>query len=504
MRDLRDFSKFRRLLPILAMVLASGLVPSVGQAQTKPVRSTDLLLEQPKTAYKSRRQALIDRIAQEEKPAKAKVEAAGKAEATEKGETVAKSPEVLVVVVGETDEPEDARFRQNNWFAYLTGVDVPHASMILRVGAKEETLFLPSRNAMMERWTGPKIGPGPEGVEATGFAKVEPSANFNSTLFRLLDEKGKGETGGSAGTVYLISSGSRGGDASETAKLTEVIRKRVPSAKIKGLSGPLGSLRMVKDEGEVRLLRKAIAITGEAQAGVVRAIAPGVPEYKLEGIILGEFIGGGGMRAGFPSIVGSGLNSTVLHYNANRKTLEPGDLVVVDIGAEYFYYTADITRTYPASGKFTPRQREIYQLVLDAQEHGEKTFEPGKTSLMSMHQSVVEFLHKSPLRAKDEKGKEQSMDRFFIHGLGHSLGMDVHDVMGQGRGSLPTGAVFTIEPGIYIPAEGFGVRIEDDYLVTKEGLDKLSKDIPVKPDDIEALIAKGRASAKAKASPKVE
>jgi Xaa-Pro aminopeptidase len=200
------------------------------------------------------------------------------------------------------------------------------------------------------------------------------------------------------------------------------------------------------------------------------------------------------MRAGFPSIVGSGLNSTVLHYNANRRTMQDGELVVIDIGAEYFYYTADITRTYPVNGKFTPRQRAIYQLVLDAQTAAAHEFKVGVTTLGGQNRIARDVIRKSPLRAKDEAGVEHTLDHFFVHGLGHYLGMDVHDV-GNGGKPMQPGEVFTIEPGIYIPTEGFGVRIEDDYLVTKDGLEKLSKDIPSDPDEIERLIAQSRTKA---------
>ncbi len=247
----------------------------------------------------------------------------------------------------------------------------------------------------------------------------------------------------------------------------------------------------MKSPPEIALLRKAIAITGDAQAAAIRTIGPGVPEYKVEGAILGAFISGGGMRAGFPSIVGSGLNSTVLHYNANRRTMESGDMVVVDIGAEYTYYTADITRTYPVSGKFTPRQREVYQLVLDCQSACAAEFKVGKSTLQSQNVFAKAYMAKSPLRAKDEGGVERTMDHFFFHGLGHYLGMDVHDVGDTGKPSQP-GEVFTIEPGIYIPSEGFGVRIEDDYLATKDGLEKLSKDIPCEADEVERRMAEAR------------
>jgi Xaa-Pro aminopeptidase len=190
--------------------------------------------------------------------------------------------------------------------------------------------------------------------------------------------------------------------------------------------------------------------------------------------------------------VGSGPNSTIPHYFANNRQLEDGELVVVDIGAEYQYYTADITRTYPVSGKFTPRQREIYQLVLDAQTEAAKQVKTGTTLLMPLTGFVREYFRKSPLRAKGEDGKEYTMDHFFIHGLGHYLGMDVHDV-GNYAKPLQVGEVFTIEPGIYIKSENLGIRIEDDYLLTG-GLEKLSKDIPSDPDEIERRIAEAKST----------
>ena len=250
-------------------------------------------------------------------------------------------------------------------------------------------------------------------------------------------------------------------------------------------------MRKVKSEAEAAMLRRAISVTADAQREVIRLIGPGIPEYRLEGAILGAFVAGGGSRAGFPSIVGSGPNSTVLHYNKNDRTLQDGDLVVVDIGGEYKGYTADITRTYPANGRFTPRQREVYQLVLDAQSAAVADFKPGVSTIAALNRKVREFFQKSPLRAKDEKGETFSMDHFFIHGLGHHLGLDVHDV-GDVTRPLGPGEVFTIEPGLYIPGESLGVRIEDDYRVTQDGLEKLSKDIPVDPDEIERLIAQAK------------
>ncbi|MDX2036974.1 MAG: Xaa-Pro aminopeptidase [Isosphaeraceae bacterium] len=494
------------LLPAARSILAFALVSaSLGlglesrvRAQTIPsttpaagsasaVSTAKTLLEQPASIYRERRAELMERIA-----------AAEKLDPSNKDAT---APEVLVVLVGELDEPEDARFRQNNWFAYLTGVDSPRASLVLRVPQREETLYLPARNKMMERWTGPKLGPGPEGVEATGCARVEPASRFNADLKKFVgggkvDEAKKDEPATASAIVYVISPYVRDDASGPTARLTKTIRDLAPSAKIKGLSGILGEMRKRKSAPEIALLRRAIDITGDAQAAVMRGLAPGVKEYELEGALMGAFISGGAQRAGFPSIVGSGPNSTVLHHNSNRRTAEAGELVVVDIGAEYFYYTADITRTFPISGTFTPRQREIYQLVLDAQRHAESVFEVGETTPAELHQEVVDFLRKSPLRAKNAAGVEQTMDRFFIHGLGHYLGMDVHDVGNAGKPYMP-GEVFTIEPGIYITTENLGVRIEDDYLVTEKGLEKLSKAIPVEIDAIEKAIAEARSGGRA-------
>ncbi len=172
--------------------------------------------------------------------------------------------------------------------------------------------------------------------------------------------------------------------------------------------------------------------------------------------------------------------------------MESGDLVVVDIGAEIQNYTADITRTFPVSGTFSDRQRELYQAVLDAQEAVAKAIKPGETRLSELTEIASRSLRQSPLRAKDEDGKEHTLDHFFIHGVSHYLGMDVHDV-GSGRQPLKPGEVFTIEPGVYIPAENVGIRIEDDYLVTEEGVEKLSRGIVSGAEDVERVIAGGRA-----------
>jgi Xaa-Pro aminopeptidase len=293
--------------------------------------------------------------------------------------------------------------------------------------------------------------------------------------------------------VYTFSKEGRIASPGGDAQFLKFLKEGAPTTEIKDITPLLAELRKAKTTAEIALLQKAIDITGVAQDDVVKSIRPGLFEYELEAKIQAAFIAGGAQRSGFASIVGSGPNSTIPHYFANRRKLEDGDLVVVDIGAEYNYYTADITRTYPANGKFTPRQRAIYQLVLDAQSAAAARVKVGETKLRDMTAWAREFLKQSPLRAKDRDGTEHTMEHFFIHGLGHYLGMDVHDV-GDGSKPFQPGEVFTIEPGIYIPSEDLGVRIEDDYLTTERGLEKLSKNIPSDPDEIERLIAQAKSS----------
>jgi Xaa-Pro aminopeptidase len=269
----------------------------------------------------------------------------------------------------------------------------------------------------------------------------------------------------------------------------ERARKEIPGVEVVSVAGLVAEMRKAKSASELALLQKAIDITGEAQRDIAAKLKPGMWEYDVQSILEAAFTRNGAERPGFPSIVGSGIYSTILHYSEDHKKIDPGDLVVCDIGAEYSLFTADITRTYPADGKFTTRQREVYQLVLDAQTAAFEGYKPGMR-MHDLHQIAMDFLQKSPLRARDTDGKEYSMDHFFIHGLSHYLGMDVHDVGNSGL-PLQPGEVFTIEPGVYIQPEKLGVRIEDDYVVTSDHkLKKLSAAIPSQASEIEKLMAK--------------
>lgn len=398
----------------------------------------------------------------------------------------------IVVLVGarEEDLGEVGRFRQKNDFMYLTGVEVPAAYLMLIPAGltekkkAEEILFIPPRNTFQEKWTGPKTGPGAEAEQKFGIEQALSSQQFSTRLREMLTSA----NGQKVTKLYtLVPTG-------PTAKLTreyefiEMVKQTAPSIEITDASPLIHELRKVKSEAEVAMLQKAIDITIEGHKGAAATIKPGAFEYEVQGALEYAFTRGGAERLGFPSIVGSGVNSTILHYNENRKKIEAGDLIVIDIGAEYGYYTADITRTYPASGKFTERQRQVYQLVLDAQRAAEKAFKPGQTSISDLQRAAAAVMRASPLR--DRAGN--TLERYFIHGLGHWLGMDVHDV--GSYGVIPVGSVFTIEPGIYIPEENLGVRIEDDYLVTEKGLVKMTAALPCEADAVERMMTKSQAA----------
>lgn len=438
----------------------------VAPAVVKPGNDSESprLANQPLSEYKTRRQNLIEKI---------------------------KDGIVILVGAREEDLGEVGRFRQKNDFMYLTGVETPAAYVMLvpagLVAGKpaQETVFIPPRNLYKEQWAGPQLGPGKEAEQRFGLQEVASAATFKERLTAMFSTPPfKVETGKTPAKLYTIMPGDADALNVREREFVQMVRQIAPHIQLADVSATIGELRKIKTSAELALLQKAIDITGEAQQDVARTIQPGVYEYQAQAALEFAFMRNGAERPGFPSIVGSGIYSTVLHYNENRKKMEAGDLVVVDIGAEYSYYTADITRTYPANGKFTARQREIYQLVLDAQRAAEKAFKPGQSTIALLNGVASDVMKASPLR--DKQGN--TLDKYFIHGLGHWLGMDVHDV--GHYGNLPVGSVFTIEPGIYIPEEKLGVRIEDDYLVTEKGLVKLSAKIPSEPDQIERQMKK--------------
>jgi Xaa-Pro aminopeptidase len=464
---------------LLLMLLCLSLLASLPLGAMRAAGAVDFwdepgvrLLNQPLSEYQARRQKLMSQI-----------------------------KDGVVVILGNVEEDSgiEARYRQNNWMAYLTGVRTPGSAVMLvpqglpsENGARE-FVFIPPRDLRAERWTGVQQAPGDETAKAFG---VERVLSYRDDLWTKLKEAAalpafKNSQGQSVMKLYTLAPSQPVNGYVREYQFVERARKELPGVEIvsggSSILERIGEMRKIKSPVEIALLQKAIDITGEAQRDIVRQLKPGLYEYEVQALLEAAFMRNGAERPGFPSIVGSGLYSTILHYSENHKKIDDGDLVVCDIGAEYSLYTADITRTYPANGKFTQRQRAIYNLVLDTQTAAAAYWKPGMTH-DDLQQFAQQYLRKSPLRARDMDGKEYTMDHFYIHGLGHWLGMEVHDV---GDYALPIapGSVFTIEPGVYIQTEKLGVRIEDDYVILPDNtIHKLSAKIPSAPDEIERLM----------------
>ena len=380
-------------------------------------------------------------------------------------------------------------FRQSPDFFYLTGVELPNAVLVLRPKDGGDILFLPPRNENVERWTGPKWGPGEDAAESLGFAEVlstEPSEvvldarrrpvpGFDGRLQSWLSAPG-------AVLWTVLPAAPAGGVLPPSHRFVAGLRDRLPSFEVRDLSEHLATMRMVKDGGEIELMRQAVAATVAGHRSAARAIRPGVAEGAVDGVVYAAFRGAGAEGLAFPSIVGSGFNATTLHYDQNADVCTDGELVVVDIGARYGYYCGDLTRTYPASGRFNQRQRDIYDLVLAAHDRAAAAIRPGVT-IFELRKIAYEAIEESDLRDADG-GR---LGQYFIHGLGHFLGLEAHDPGGD-EVALEPGMVITNEPGIYIPGESLGVRIEDNHLVTDEGQETLSAALPTAADEIEAMM----------------
>jgi len=383
-------------------------------------------------------------------------------------------------------------FRQSDNFYYLTGWAEPGAAVLV-ASAREakgdqparpatEILFLPQRDMVSERWTGPKLGPdSPEASSTTGFDHVLALSKLDEELPKLLlpsdkvytELAGPGEVTSSSGLLTWL-------------KRTRAIPARVQMADAKPL---IASLRVIKDAREVELIKKATEASMAAHRAVMREIKPGMTEREVGAILRYEWEKRGCERDSYAPIVGSGFNGTVLHYSENSGEIHPYDSVVIDAAGEYSMYATDITRTLPANGKFTARQREIYEVVLGAQQAAMAAFQSGKSSL---RRDVPDSIDKVARDYIDSHGKDlhgESLGKYFIHGLGHYVGLNVHD---DGDYTIPLapGMVFTIEPGIYIPEEKIGVRIEDMYYVDPDGkLVQLTAALPRTADAVERAMA---------------
>jgi Xaa-Pro aminopeptidase len=387
---------------------------------------------------------------------------------------------VLIAASGsrdlETEYLQDNDFRQNNYFFYFSQLESPGAWIVMSAraaGPDSALLLLPDRNPRQERWTGAKLGPGEDAARLTGFPLVLSSTKLDSVLAAV---RSRGVP------VYTVL-----GRGAREVPAVRALRAESATVRLRDLRPVADSMRLIKDSADLYALRRAVQLSAEAHRELIRRARAGMFEYELEAIIEYEFRRRGADRLGYPSIVGSGYNGTTLHYDVNRRQTGPGDLVVVDAGAEWGYHTADITRTFPVGGRFAPRQRAIYDLVLATQQAAMDSVRPGIT-MRRLGEIARDYMRQHSGNLCDTV----TCDAYFIHGLGHWLGMDVHDV-GDYSTPLAPGMVFTIEPGIYIPGESLGVRIEDVVQVTPTGYELLSGAAPRRAEEIESLMQESAA-----------
>jgi len=398
-------------------------------------------------------------------------------------------PIVIYGYTGHEDASEVAIFFQEESFYYLTGHDEPGAVLLItpdrpasatEAAPPSEVLYLPPRDPKKEVWEGPKLGPADPGVqEKTGFAHVEPIANLKDDLAKLaMDYK----------TFYTLLPPEKEEGYPHFTESVAALRALVPGAQIKNIAPQLFAMRQVKSEGELALMQRAVDLSIDAQFAAMKMMRPGLFEYQVAARMKEIHEMGGCSREAYAPIVGTGFNSTVLHYSALDDEIKDGDLVVMDVGGEYGGYAADITRTVPANGKFTARQREIYDIVLGAQNAALAALKPGAIlyGKDSLQQIVTEYIN---THGHDKEGR--SLGRYYPHGESHHIGLDVHDPGDRNR-PLEPGMVVSMEPGIYIPEENLGVRIEDDVLVTKDGYVLLTGRLPRTADEIEKIMADAR------------
>ena len=394
-------------------------------------------------------------------------------------------------------------YRPNSDLWYLTGYEEPESAAVLLPEHPDHpfVMFVRPRDHKTEVWDGPRTGV--EGVcEAVGADASFEIKELGEQLPKLLEGRER--------VVYGL-----GYDEDADNTLIQAYRQAVRKARgrkkapksIVDPQGLLHEMRLIKSPEEIEALRRSCRLSAEAHRRAMACTRPGMTEYELQAEIEYVFKRGGARSPGYPSIVGSGPNACVLHYVDNRRRMEEGDLVLVDAGAEVDFYTADITRTWPVSGHYNGYQREVYDLVLRAQMDAIRLVKPG-LPYQKIHEATVRAIAEGLVDLgildgnAEEAIKEKTYRKYFMHGTGHWLGIDVHDVGlyardGEPGRPLEPGMVFTIEPGIYFhpdesecPADyrGIGVRIEDDILVTEDGYEVLSQDAPKEPEEIEDLV----------------
>ena len=417
----------------------------------------------------------------------------------------------VVVIQGAAEYPAYVKFRQNNQFFYLTGVEVPRSILVIDGRAKAATLFLNPRDERMERSEGPVLAPGPEAEKLTGITRILPRDQFAAALEQLgaggrtIYLPHRAEALGAATPSYTANHARRSledpwdGRLSREAAFIERVKAKVPSATIKDVDPILDGMRLIKSPREIALIREATRISGLGIMEAMRSAQPGMYEYELAAIADYVFRKQNAQGAGYFALVAAGKNASWPHYHASQSQTQDGQLVLFDYAPDYKYYTADVTRMFPINGRFTDDQKELYTIYLRLYQALMSSIRPGpvqpilKDAIGRMDAVMTSFTFKNPKYKEAAQRFVESYRQRAADGtrssLGHMVGMEVHDVTAPMPDVLKPGMIFTIEPALTIPEDRVYVRLEDMILITANGYENLSGNVPMEVEAIEKLMA---------------
>lgn len=379
---------------------------------------------------------------------------------------------------------ENYPFTPNRNFYYFTGIDEEGPILIISKikGIISERLFIKEIDEERERWVGKSIRNN-EAEEISGVKYIDYLGSFYDYLNRVFSETEEIN-------LYLDMERDSFQDLQGISEsFSEEVKKRYPFVRIKNIFPKIIPLRMVKSEEEIEEMKKAIEITIKGVESLMKNAKVGMKEYQLEAYY--EFVcrSSGIKDYAFKTIAASGKNATILHYVDNNSEIKDGDLILFDLGAQHNYYNADITRTFPVNGVFSERQKEVYNAVLRVNERVIKTIKPG-LEYKELNKMATEWIAEECIKLGLIKNKEE-VSKYYWHSIGHSLGLDTHDISNKDRNTIfKEGMVWTVEPGIYIEEESIGIRIEDDVLITSNGVEVLTKDMIKTVEDIEEFMKK--------------
>jgi len=433
--------------------------------------------------------------------------------AARRAKVIAQIGDAVAIVLGATEPPGENPFRQNSQTFYLSGVVEPRAIVLIDGRTKQTTVFLQPADLRRDNsMFGPALAPGSETAKALGVDAVLPRAEFTAAVTALANDRRTVYTPFAAETLGSQSQGDPtrmwtankadpwDGRDSREAAFIDKLKLAAPTSEIKNLDPIVNALRAVKSPREIAILREATKIAGDGIIAAMRRARPGVHEYELQAEAEYVFKNGGAFGASYFALIATGKNTYYTHYHRNTTALADGDLVQFDYAPDYKYYQSDVTRVFPANGKFTPRQREYYEIYL-------KLYQALLTSI-AVHKTPGEVIAvavtkmdaiMASYRFTDERirtAAAKMVDGFRARkdarGLGHTVGLEVHDVGGLQAPTLEPGRVFTIEPQMRLEDEHLGVRLEDMILITDTGYENLSRFVPIEVADIEKLMSASR------------